>query len=494
MITPQLQSSLKQIGFPGAPARLSGRVTLDSRQVEPGDIFVAVRGTSVDGHRYIDQARKRGAGLIVGEDLIKSGPDTIEVRDSARILGLLAHAASGQPDEKLFTMGVTGTNGKTTVAYLIRHILNISQKGCGMVGTIEYDLGGEKLKANNTTPDPVRLAGMMAQMVRNGLTAMVMECSSHGLHQQRTSGMHFNAAAFTNLSGDHLDYHGTMADYLAAKSILFNQLDTGATAVINREDPAGAEMIKNTQANILWYGLNDDADLYAHQIEETLDGSRFLMSLSGQTIPVQSPLIGTHNIYNVLTATGMALAAGCELDAIAQGVSGFAGVPGRLERITDPEGGRTILVDYAHTDDALDHALSTLARFQPRHMTVVFGCGGERDRTKRPRMAAVAEKWANAIIVTNDNPRREDPDQIFNDIRQGFTPDRRRIIEIADRREAIEAALAVTPREGVLLVAGKGHEDYQQIGMDFHHFDDREIIGNLLALDRHPQEKGKIRV
>jgi len=461
----------------------TSRVCCDSRRVTPGDIFVAVPGLQVDGHDYIDQAIRRGAALIVAQRQVStpSNAKLLVVDDSAAALGQLAQISCGQPSKHMKVLGVTGTNGKTTVTYLVRQMLLEAGIRCGLLGTVQYDLGNDRLiKADNTTPDAVRLAQMMQQMQSNGLEALIMECSSHGLHQQRTAGIEFAAAAFTNLSGDHLDYHGSENEYLQAKGILFEGLTQDAAAIINRDDPAGRYLADITRARIWRYGFNQDYEITAAIEDHGIWGARFTLKLFDDTLEVLTKLVGDHNVSNCLTAAGLARAAGVDNQTIAAGIQNLTAVPGRLERIEAAKN-YTVLVDYAHTDDALDHSLKTVRGLAQRQVTVLFGCGGERDRTKRPRMARVAQKYADRIIVTNDNPRRENARQIRTEIMAGFsTAHQAKVTEIADRKEAIAEAITKAQTGDVVLIAGKGHEDYQIVGDQVLDFDDRSVAREII--------------
>jgi len=454
-------------------------VCCNSRKVQSGDVFVAVRGIEFDGHDFIAQAVERGASVVIAERLVEvpESVKLIKVANSAVALGELAQEAAGQPSRDLTSLAVTGTNGKTTVAYLTRWILNSAGLSCSMVGTIEHDLGaGESIPASNTTPGALELAEMMRRMVSNGAGAVIMECSSHGLDQDRTAGIHFDAAAFTNLSGDHLDYHGTQAEYLRAKSKLFSGLAEDSIAIINIQDQAGEKLTEITRGQIWRYGIGAGVEIDADIKTMGLEGCEFAMTLPGGSVSVRSGLVGEHNVYNCLAAAGLARAAGVEMTAVKEAIEQFTGVPGRLERV-DKGGKVTVFVDYAHTDDALDHVLKTLRKYASSRLIVVFGCGGQRDQSKRPRMAGVAEKWADMIVVTNDNPRKEDPKQIIEQIRAGFSAaGLKKMVEIPDRREAICYALKKAQPDDVVLIAGKGHENYQLVGDEKRHFDDREVV------------------
>jgi len=468
------------------------RVCCDSRQVCPGDIFVAVRGVRQDGHNFIAQAVERGARFIVAqrEITLPEHVSLVKVDNTCRALGRLAQAAHDYPARQLHTMAVTGTNGKTTVAYLVRQILQTAGIGCGLVGTVEYDTGDpQRCQAYNTTPDALHLAEMMRMMRCNGLTAMVMECSSHGLDQDRTAGIDFNTAAFTNLTGDHLDYHGDWQSYLAAKRKLFEGLSRQAVAILNAQDQASNHLAQATRARIWRFGIDADVEFNARIKTMDIKGSVCEFDLMGEKVNISTALVGEHNISNCLAAAALAKTAGAAAGDIAQAIENFKGVPGRLEKIPPPAGEDfTVLVDYAHTDDALENVLKTIRRLKgrphetiPQQIILVFGCGGQRDRSKRPRMAKVAEKYADKIILTNDNPRREAPQQIAADIMAGFSAaGREKVTQILDRRLAIAFALQNVRTDDVVLIAGKGHEAYQQIGDTKYPFDDRQVARDIL--------------
>ncbi|MBI9015894.1 MAG: UDP-N-acetylmuramoyl-L-alanyl-D-glutamate--2,6-diaminopimelate ligase [Phycisphaerae bacterium] len=487
-----LQSTLKDIiiaarlddnelaGAAVGSVDLTGKIRCDSRKVQTGDIFIAVAGPLADGHDYIDIAIDKGAALIISQRQLPDCPaGHLVVSDSALALGYLAQQSCGNPAQKLKCLGITGTNGKTTVTYLVKHILDAHKCSCGMLGTVAYDLGnGHLIKADNTTPGAVCLAEMMAAMVDNGCQAVVMECSSHGLDQRRTAGIDFDVAAFTNLTGDHLDYHGSRENYLAAKARLFSELGPDAAAIINIDDIAGAQLAELTAAEVCTYAIDRPADLTAAIIQMDLTGCQLELTYQDQVYPCCLPLLGRHNVENALAAIGLALNAGFGMESIILALNSFSGVPGRLEKITDAQDFQ-VLVDYAHTDDALDHALATLRGLNPSCLTVVFGCGGDRDQSKRPRMAQAALKWADKIIVTSDNPRGEDPLFIISQIRAGFD-DIAKVTEIPDRLAAIDSAIRNAITGEVILIAGKGHEDYQLVGAKVLNFDDRAVARTII--------------
>ncbi|MHC5162198.1 MAG: UDP-N-acetylmuramoyl-L-alanyl-D-glutamate--2,6-diaminopimelate ligase [Planctomycetota bacterium] len=453
------------------------RVCSDSRQVQPGDVFVAVCGTQVDGHDYIDKALANGAGFVVTQRPAE-GADSIVVEDTAEALGLLAQASFGNPSSNLTNLAVTGTNGKTTVAYMVRSILEYTGAKCGLIGTIEYNTGTTVIPAPLTTPDAVTIAQAAQQMVANDANYMVVEASSHALSQKRLSGVSFTAAAFTNLTGDHLDYHKTEDDYLDAKTLLFTGLPPHGLAVLNAESDAAhtiAEIIEPA-IRTLWYGIDRDVDLNAQVHRMDAVGSEFSIIFENYSEKVTTHLPGRHNILNCLAAAGLCLGAGVGLDDIAAGLSALETVPGRLQPVSSMAAvrrGIKVFVDYAHTDDALKNVLNTLKPLCEGRLIVLFGCGGDRDKTKRPRMAAVAEELADVVVVTSDNPRTEDPDTIIADILTGIKKGQTPFVE-PDRAKAIEIAVNQAQAGDIVLLAGKGHEDYQIIGTEKRHFSDFE--------------------
>jgi UDP-N-acetylmuramoyl-L-alanyl-D-glutamate--2,6-diaminopimelate ligase len=459
----------------------SGRlpVTADSRQVQAGGVFVAVTGTQVDGHDFTGEAKERGAAYIVAQRAVE-GVECVLVDDSATALGLLAQASYGNPSSGLTNLAVTGTNGKTTVAYMVRSILEYTGKCCGLIGTVEYSTGANRTAAPLTTPDAVTIARAAREMVDNGCDYMMIEASSHALYQRRLAGISFTAAAFTNLTGDHLDYHKTEDEYLDAKSRLFRELPPHGMAVLNTESDAAhriAEMIEPGRRTLL-YGIECDADVVATIHRMDISGSVFDIEFNDMRQRVQTGLPGRHNISNCLAAAGLCLAAGVGLDDIAAGLSMLKTVPGRLQPVLSEAAkarNSQVFVDYAHTDDALKNVLTTLRPLCEGRLIVVFGCGGDRDKTKRPRMAQVAESLADVVIVTSDNPRTENPQAIIDDIMQGFTKKRGRepLIE-AERAKAIRLAIEQAQGGDIVLIAGKGHENYQIIGTQRRHFSDVE--------------------
>ncbi len=437
------------------------QVTCDSRMVRPAGLFVAIRGRNVHGRAYMQDAVDRGAAAIVGEDL----PDALripgvafaQVSDARKALAALAATHSGLAHRELKLYGVTGTNGKTTTCYLLHHVFSKLGGKCGMLGTVEYRCGDTTEVSPLTTPDPELLHQLFRQMAAAGCKACVLEVSSHALEQDRVWGLEFNAGVFTNLSQDHLDYHGSFAQYRESKRKLFTGLGPDAAAVYNVDDPSSAWMINGTAAQMLSYGKSSAADIRFSILDHSLRGLR--LRLDGRECTCR--MAGSFNGYNVAAAYATALSAGYSGDAVAEAIGSSPQVPGRLERLEGPDG-TVAIVDYAHTPDALKSVLRTLLQTRPEGAALwcVFGCGGDRDRGKRPTMGQIAESLADHVVVTSDNPRSEAPAQILRDIRSGMElPDAARWIE--DRQEAIHIAIAEALAGDVILIAGRGHEGVQ---------------------------------
>ncbi|MGA2322249.1 MAG: UDP-N-acetylmuramoyl-L-alanyl-D-glutamate--2,6-diaminopimelate ligase [Sedimentisphaerales bacterium] len=464
----------------------SPRLCDDSRIIEPGDIFVAVKGPDVDGHDFIPQVLAKGAKFVVCQSPssivipAQAGIQVITVPDSSLALAALAQAANGDPAEKLTNLAVTGTKGKTTVTFLVRSCFQAAGQKCGLIGTVIYDNCIDVSPAPLTTPDCLTIAQSQAQMLKAGAKYMVIEASSHALDQNRLASINFHAAAFTNLTGDHLDYHKTTENYLAAKSKIFESLSPDSTAVLNKQSSYSEQIAAGTKARILWFAVDDEADLSAeiHSIDGS--GTTFTLRYQGQSIRIKTPLLGRFNVANHLAAAGLCLAAGLDLETVARGLSALDAIPGRLENIK-PDTPFTVLVDFAHTDDALDNVLSTLKPLCKARLIVVFGCGGDRDKTKRPRMAKVVEKFADLAIVTSDNPRTENPHDIISQIVTGFAnPNSPKIKIELDRKKAIALAIESAQKNDVVIIAGKGHENYQIIGKQKFPFSDQQIAFELL--------------
>jgi UDP-N-acetylmuramoyl-L-alanyl-D-glutamate--2,6-diaminopimelate ligase len=406
------------------------------------------------------------------------------LRDTRAALGPIAQAMLDWPSRKLVNIGVTGTKGKSTITYLVRSILAAAGHKAALLGTISYETGTRSIAANNTTPGPVEIATMMTEMLAAGKTHLVMEVSSHALDQGRVAGIDYAAAIFTNLTGEHLDYHKTMENYLAAKRILFEQLSPGAAAVINADDPAGKAMAQSARyagAKVVMYGIDAACDLRARIADWSEKGTQLTISLGspkglhgGRETDIFSPLIGRHNVYNSLAAAGACAALGVDWGLIARQLGETVRVPGRLERVMVPAP-YEVFVDYAHTDDALKNVLSAVRPMTRGKLIALVGCGGDRDPFKRPRMARVAEELADVVVITSDNPRTEDPQAIIDQMLTGFSPAGRKKAHVEpDRRAAIRLAISRAGEGDVVVLAGKGHEDYQIIGKEKFHFDDVE--------------------
>lgn len=459
----------------------------DSRRVRPGGCFVAVRGTHVDGHRFLGAAIAAGAAAVVAEEEVSAPPTVaiVRVNDSREALARLAAAfygLRGATAPAMKFVGVTGTNGKTTVAWMLRSILRAADRPTALLGTVEYDLGGKSLSAPLTTPGALELCRLLSEARDGGAAYAVMEVSSHALDQRRTDGLRFDAAVFTNLTGDHLDYHGDMAAYAKAKQRLFASLDSSAVAVLNGDDPYWPRMAESLVAPAIRYGIDAAAlQVRARKIELGVRETRFTLEAESFEAALCCPFAGRHNVLNALAAAATAEALGVGPSAIQTGLQELAGVPGRLER-AEPDGCPfAVFVDYAHTDDALRNVLTALRPITRGRLLCVFGCGGDRDRLKRPRMARVVEDLADLAIVTSDNPRTEDPRAIIDGILKGFVrPDAGSVLVEADRRTAIAIALEVARPGDTVLIAGKGHEDYQLVGDKKLDFDDVRVARECL--------------
>jgi len=461
-------------------------IRVDSRLVKAGDIFVAIEGTTYNGRDFIDQAIANGVKYIVCQqrkpccETLKTNCEIITVDDSAKAAAILAQASRGNPASKLINLAVTGTNGKTTVAFLVKSVIQNAGEKCGLIGTIIYDTGAATYPASLTTPDSLEIADKQQQMLRAGAKYMVIEASSHSLSQDRLAGINFKAAAFTNLTGDHLDYHKTEENYLAAKMRLFEGLSADSTAILNKDSPHSTKIALKTKARILWYAIDAKAQLNAHIESMDMTGTVSVLEYAGLKQKVATSLLGRHNVSNLLAAAGLCLGCGFGLDAIAAGLSKAKTVPGRLEPV-DCGQNFSVLIDYAHTDDALKNVLSTLKPLCKGKLTVVFGCGGDRDRTKRPRMARVVEQLADFVIVTSDNPRTEAPETIIGEIFTGFEkPTADKITHEVDRKKAIKLAIENASADDIVLIAGKGHETYQIIGKQKFDFDDKTVVKEYL--------------
>jgi len=455
----------------------------NSQKVQPGDLFCCLKGAVADGHAFIPQAMERGAvaALVEDEAVAASYPrlSYAVVPNTRRAMAQAAARFFGEPSQKLRLFGVTGTNGKTTTTYLIASILQAAGYKPGIVGTIGYLVGGRMQPAVHTTPEAVDLQRLLQEMVAAGQDSAALEVSSHALEQGRVEGCRFVCGVFTNLTRDHLDYHRTMEEYARAKRRLFEQLEPAAVAVVNGDDAAGEMMAEATRARVIRYGRDSRADVRLVEAECCLEGISLTLATPCGELHLRSRLVGEYNLYNIMAAVGAALGEGIGLEAVAQGVAGLECVPGRFERI-DCGQDFLVVVDYAHTDDALENVLAMAQRLARERLITVFGCGGERDPGKRPRMGRVAARYSDLTIITSDNPRREDPLKIIREVEAGVREVRRPYIIYPDRYAAIRGALEIAGRGDVVVIAGKGHEDYQLLGDKRIAFDDREVARQIL--------------
>ena len=452
-------------------------ITFDSRKVSQGTLFFAVKGTQVDGHDYIDNAIEKGASVIVCEKLPRKKADNVtyvKVDNSAYVLGVGASNFFGNPSEKLKLVGVTGTNGKTTIATLLYRLFTEAGYPCGLLSTIENIVNRDVIPSTHTTPDPIELNTLLQQMVDKGCEYAFMEVSSHSVAQDRIAGLRFAGGIFTNLTHDHLDYHKTMANYRNAKKKFFDDLPQNAFALTNLDDKNGAYMLQNTKARKLSYALKHDADFKGVVMESHFDG--MLLKVNGTEMFTQ--LVGGFNASNILAIYGAATALGFNKDELLVEISKLRGANGRFDMVHS-EKGIVGIVDYAHTPDALENVLVTIndVRSHKEMLITVVGCGGNRDTTKRPEMAAVAVKLSDRVILTSDNPRNEDPDEIIRQMKAGVPQeDQGKVLSITNRREAIRTAVALAKKGDIILLAGKGHENYQEINGVKNHFDDKEVL------------------
>ncbi len=467
----------------------------DSRKVRPGSVFFARRGSTLDGERFAADAVASGAAVVVSEGPLSEGIPTLRVRDVDEALRIAADAWYGVPQASLLLVGITGTKGKTTTAYLTAAALRACGLTPGIIGTIAYELGTDTREPSvNTTPGVLELRRLLAKARDAGCDAVVMEVSSHALDQGRVEGLEFRAAVFTNLASDHLDYHQTLEAYFQAKAGLFAHLPSTAAAVLNREDVAWPRFAALCRGAVLTYGGVPEADIRADQIQLSVEASSLRLVLAdGAEYEISTPMIGRHNVMNLLAAVGVCVGLGYDALTAAEGAATLAGVPGRLERVLS-DADLFAFVDYAHTEDALVQVLSFLRGVGAQPLTCVVGCGGDRDKTKRPRMARVAAELADHAIFTSDNPRTEDPEAILDDMLQGVeeTTLRERVERVADRRAAIRQAVQQAPSGSTLLVAGKGHEAVQVVGTEAVPFDDVEEVREALESRRVRREEGSL--
>lgn len=484
-VTPHNLQNLLRGAVSGVAAQIPvAGLSYDSRTTRAGDLFFALPGSRSSGADFARQAESRGAVAVVAETPLPGlGIPVVTVASARERLALAASTYHGNPSSSLAVAGVTGTNGKTTTAWIIRHLCDAAGRACGLVGTVEYILPGRTEPASRTTPESADLQGMLAEMRDGGFRAAAIEVSSHGLIQHRTTGVEFDAAVFTNLTQDHLDYHGTMDAYFEAKALLFERLSgqTGkkGRAVINSDDRFGRRLMDWIPSSIpvITYGQGSNCAFRASAIQSNHEGTTFRLDAKGRSYLVRTPLIGIYNVMNTVAALGAVSAMGIELRRAVAAAASTPQVPGRLERVP---GRRSFqcYVDYAHTPDAVSGVLKTLRQIAKRRIIMVFGCGGDRDRAKRPLMAAAAEELSDIAILTNDNPRGEDPASILREAASGFRSTTPEII--SDREEAIRRAVDLAGSGDIVLIAGKGHEKYQEIGGLRHPFDDVRVASRAM--------------
>ncbi|HCC56287.1 MAG TPA: UDP-N-acetylmuramoyl-L-alanyl-D-glutamate--2,6-diaminopimelate ligase [Solibacterales bacterium] len=456
----------------------------DSRKVEPGEVFFAFPGARADGREFAREAVEKGAAAVVSESPAPEGFEApwIQVTHGRQALALAARRLFGRPDEHIGLTGITGTNGKTTTSYLVDSILRAAGKTTALIGTIEYRLAGEVLPAPNTTPESLELLRLLDQLRAAGGSHATMEVSSHALALGRVYGLQFHTAVFTNLTRDHLDFHLTMESYFGAKRHLFEGAGSPPPrfAVINADDPYGRRLKLAKETEVFWYGLGPESIYKAKHIQSTFDGLRFDVRVGKKLkMPIESPLIGRINVYNILAACCVGLSYGIATETIAEGVRNCAGVPGRYERVDEGQP-FAVVVDYSHTDDALQNVIQVSRALSPRRIITVFGCGGDRDRTKRPLMGQAAAEGSDMVILTSDNPRSEDPLQIMNDVMVGLRRFDVPLVVEPDRAAAIRRAIEAAAPGDIVILAGKGHETYQILKDRTIHFDDREMAREVL--------------
>jgi UDP-N-acetylmuramoyl-L-alanyl-D-glutamate--2,6-diaminopimelate ligase len=459
-------------------------IQIDSRKVSKGCLFIAVKGVAADGHKFIEKAVESGTVAVVCEVLpvnTKEGVTYVQVDNSAAAAGLIAHNFFGQPSGKLKLVGVTGTNGKTTIATLLYKLFTSLGYKCGLLSTVENKIGDKIIAATHTTPDAVSLNALLREMVNEGCSHVFMESSSHAIHQHRITGLHFAGGLFSNITHDHLDYHKTFDEYIRVKKAFFDSLLSDAFAISNADDKRGMVMLQNTHAKKYYYSLRTVADFKGKILENSLSG----LVMTVNDIEVHFRLIGEFNAYNLLAVYGAAICMGEDKLEVLRNLSVITGADGRFDYSVSAKERIIAIVDYAHTPDALLNVLATIKKLRKGHEQIitVVGCGGDRDKTKRPVMAEVACEHSDKVILTSDNPRSEDPSEIIKDMEAGLgAAARKKYIAIVDRKEAIKAAISLAKQEDIILVAGKGHEKYQEIKGVKNHFDDKEVVSEMFEV------------
>ena len=476
----KLQDLLKGVAVlesTAAPDTEINEVRYDSRAVRPGDLFVAIRGYATDGHQYIGKALEQGAAAIVCEEA-PAGVPVVVVENARRALAEIAANRFGHPADSMVMLGVTGTNGKTTTTYLVKHMLEDAGHKVGLIGTNQNLIGDEVVETERTTPESYELHALFARMRDAGCTHVIMEVSSHSLVLDRVHGIHFAVGAFTNLTQDHLDFHKTMEEYRRAKALLFTISDKG---VINLDDPAAGAMLADAKCPCLTFSCEKDAaDLTAKNLKLHADGVEFVAATKGDLARVKLPIPGHFSAENALTALGIVLQLGMPLADAAKSLATATGVKGRVEVVPN-DTDYTVLIDYAHSPDGVENVLRAVRGFAKGRVVALFGCGGDRDRTKRPKMGKIAADLADFCIVTSDNPRTEDPKAIIDDILEGMKGTKTPMQVIVDRPEAIHWALAHAKKDDIIVLMGKGHETYQEVNHVKHHMDEREIVRDFFT-------------
>ena len=456
-------------------------VQIDSRKIKSGTLFIAVKGVAFDGHQFIDKAIEAGAVAVVFQESFierKEGVVCVEVENSAAAAGLIAHNFFGQPSEKMKLVGVTGTNGKTTIATLLYKLFTSLGYKCGLLSTVENYIGDKIVAATHTTPDAISLNALLKQMLEADCTHVFMEASSHAIHQHRITGLHFTGGIFSNITHDHLDYHKNFEEYIRVKKSFFDELPSSALAISNADDKRGTVMLQNTNAKKYYYSLRTVADFKGKILDNSLTG--LVMVVNDQEVHFR--LIGEFNAYNLLAVYGTAVCLDVDKQEVLRNLSMLTGAEGRFDYLLSKQDKVIAIVDYAHTPDALLNVLATIRKLKKgfEKVITVVGCGGDRDKTKRPIMAEVACEHSDKVIFTSDNPRSEDPAQIIKDMEAGVgAAARRKYISIVDRKEAIKTAISLASKEDIILVAGKGHEKYQEIKGVRNHFDDKEVVNEM---------------
>jgi UDP-N-acetylmuramoyl-L-alanyl-D-glutamate--2,6-diaminopimelate ligase len=458
-------------------------ITIDSRKIEHSSLFIAVKGEKVDGHKFIEQAIAKGATIIVCEELPQTLNESltfIQVRSSHEAAAYIAHNFYDEPSRKLKLVGVTGTNGKTTIATLLFKLFSALNYKCGLISTIQNQIANEVIPSTHTTPDAISLNALLKQMADENCTHVFMECSSHAIHQHRITGLHFTGGIFSNITHDHLDYHKTFDEYIRVKKSFFDNLSSDAFALSNLDEKRGTVMLQNSPAKKFYYSLKTLADFKGKILENVLTG--LVMQVNDKEVHFR--LIGEFNAYNLLAVYGTAICLGEDREKVLLILSSLTGAEGRFDYIISKE--KIIgIVDYAHTPDALENVLSTIKKLRKgdEQVITVVGCGGDRDKTKRPLMAQIASQFSNRAIFTSDNPRSEDPEEILKDMEAGLnSAGKRKSVLITDRREAIKTAVSFANSNDIILLAGKGHEKYQVLKNGPVHFDDKEVLKEMFEL------------